>query len=61
MLPQCYPNYTTAHRHFQSRCRNDVLRKAMADLANRLHDEGALDESECFIEARFSSATGDGN
>jgi hypothetical protein len=36
-----------------------VLREAMADLANRLHNEGALDESECFIEARFYSATGD--
>ena len=28
----------------------------MTDLANTLQDEGALDESECFIDATFSSA-----
>ncbi|WP_442868746.1 transposase [Bradyrhizobium sp. CCBAU 21362] len=26
MLPQCYPNYKTVHRRFQSWCRNEVLR-----------------------------------
>ena len=60
MLPQCYPNYKTVHRRFQSWCRNDVLREVMTDLANTLRDEGALDESECFIDATFSSAKGGG-
>ena len=61
MLPQCYPNYKTVHRRFQHWCRNEVLRKVMTDLANMLRDEGALDESECFIDATFASAKGDGN
>ena len=60
MLPQCYPNYKTVHRRFQSWCRNEVLRDVMTDLANSLRDEGALDESECFIDATFASAKGGG-
>src|SRR3569832_2087167 len=60
MLPQCYPNYKTVHRRFQNRCRNEVLRDEMTDLANTLRDEGALDESECFIDATFASAKGGG-
>ena len=32
----------------------------MTDLANTLRDEGALDESECFIDATFASAKGGG-
>ena len=58
MLPQCYPNYKTVHRRFQQWCRNEVLREVMTDLANTLRDEGALDESECFIDATFASAKG---
>ena len=61
MLPQCYPNYKTVHRRFQNWCRINVLREAMTDLANTLRDEGALDESECFIDATFSSAKGGGD
>jgi transposase len=61
MLPQCYPNYKTVHRRFQGWCRNDVLREAMTDLANTLRDEGALDQSECFIDATFASAKGGGD
>ena len=61
MLPQCYPNYKTVHRRFQNWCRNDVLREVMTDLANTLRDEGGLDESECFIDATFSSAKGGGD
>ena len=61
MLPQAYPNYKTVHRRFQTWCRNDVLRDAMTDLANALRDEGALDESECFIDATFASAKGGGD
>lgn len=38
MLPQCYPNYKTVHRRFQSWCRNEVLRDVMTDLANTLRD-----------------------
>ena len=56
MLPQCYPNYKTVHRRFQPWCRSEV----MTDLANTLRDEGALDESECFIAATFASAKGGG-
>ena len=61
MLPQCYPNYKTVHRRFQHWCRNEVLREVMTDLANTLRDEGALDESECFIDATFASAKGGGD
>ena len=25
MLPQCYPNYKTVHRRFQTLCRNPTL------------------------------------
>lgn len=61
MLPQCYPNYKTVHRRFQNWCRSNVLREVMTDLANTLRDEGALDESECFIDATLSSAKGGGD
>jgi transposase len=61
MLPQCYPNCKTVHRRFQGWCRKDVLRDVMTDLANTLRDEGALDESECFIDATFASARGGGD
>lgn len=61
MLPQCYPNYKTVHRRFQQWCRNEVLRDVLIDLANALRDEGALDESECFIDATFASAKGGGD
>ena len=60
MLPQYYPNYKTVHRRFQQWCRNEVLRDVLVDLANVLRDEGALDESECFIDATFASAKGGG-
>jgi transposase len=61
MLPQCYPNYKTVHRRFQQWCRSEVLRDVLIDLANALRDEGALDESECFIDATFASAKGGGD
>jgi transposase len=59
-LPQCYPNYKTVHRRFQQWCRNEVLRHVLTDLANGLREQGALDESECFIDASFASAKGGG-
>lgn len=60
MLPQNYPNYKTVHRRFQQWCRNEVLRAVLTDLANTLRAEGAIDESECFIDATFTSAKGGG-
>lgn len=61
MLPQCYPNYKTVHRRFQHWCRQEVLREILIALANELREQGALDESECFIDATFSSAKGGGD
>lgn len=61
MLPQCYPNYKTVHRRFQTWCRTEVLRDLMVDLANELRAEEVLDESECFIDAMFASAKGGGD
>jgi len=60
MLPQCYPSHKAAHRRFQHGCRNEVLRAMLADLANALRAEGALDEPECRIDATFSSVKGGG-
>jgi transposase len=61
MLPQCYPNYKTVHRRFQHWCRSEVLRNVLVDLANTLREKGALDESECFIDATFVPAKGGGD
>ena len=60
MLPQSYPNYKTAHRRFQTWCRDEVLRRVLTDVANELRDRGALDEEECFIDATFVMAKGGG-
>jgi transposase len=60
MLPQGYPNYKTVHRRFQQWCREETLRKVLADLANTLREEGAIDESESFIDACVASAKGGG-
>src|SRR6202049_3306223 len=60
MLPQCYPNYKTVHRRFQSWCRDEILREILTKLANELRDRGEIDESECFIDATFASAKGGG-
>ncbi len=61
MLPQSYPNYKTVHRRFQQWCRDEVMRAALTDLANSLREQGTLDESECFIDATFTSAKGGGD
>jgi transposase len=61
MLPQSYPNYKTVHRRFQQWCRNEVLRAVLTELANALREAGAIDESECFIDASFASAKGGGD
>ena len=60
MLPQCYPNYKTVHRRFQTWCRSEVLRQVLTDVANELCDRGVLDEEECFIDATFAMAKGGG-
>ena len=60
MLPQCYPNYKTVHRRFQSWCHNEVLRGILTDVANELRERGVLDEEECFIDATFAMAKGGG-
>ena len=60
MLPQCYPNYKTVHRRFQTWCRNEILRQVLTDIANELRERGALDEEECFIDATFAMAKGGG-
>ena len=60
MLPQSYPNYKTVHRCFQQWCQNEVLRSVLTELANALREQGAVDESQCFIDATFASAKGGG-
>jgi hypothetical protein len=49
MPPQSYPNYKTVHRRFQQWCENEVIRGALTELANTLREQGAIDESECYI------------
>jgi transposase len=58
MLPQCYPNYKTVHRRFQSWCHSELLRRILKDIANELRESGALDEEECFIAATCVMAKG---
>src|SRR6478672_6462090 len=60
MLPQSYPNYKTVHRRFQTWCCKEILRRVLMDVANEFRDESALDEEECFIDATFVMAKGDG-
>jgi len=60
MLPQSYPNYKTVHRRFQHWCRNEVLRNVLTSLANKLREQGDIDERESFIDATFASAKGGG-
>jgi transposase len=46
------------HRRFQHWCENEVIRAALTDLANTLLQQGAIDESESYIDATFASAKG---
>jgi transposase len=48
------------HRRFQAWCRDEILRSGLVDLANALRAEGALDESESFIDATLIMAKGGG-
>jgi transposase len=56
MLPQGYLNYKTVRRRFQTWCHNEVIRAALTDLVNALREAGAIEESECYIDATFASA-----
>jgi transposase len=60
MLPQCYPNYKTVHRRFQTWCQSEVLRRVLTDIANELRARGVLNEEESFIDATFAMAKGGG-
>ena len=60
MLPQCYPNYKTVHRRFQTWCRNEILHQVLTDITNELRERGALNEEECFIDATFAMVKGGG-
>jgi len=60
MLPQCYPNYKTVHRRFQTWCQSEILRRVLTDIANELRGRGVLDEEESFIDATFAMAKGGG-
>jgi hypothetical protein len=56
LLPQCYLNYKTVHRRFQTWWRNEVLCQVLTDIANELRERGAQDQQECFIDATFAMA-----
>src|SRR5437899_11091201 len=45
-LPQSYPNYKTVHRRFQPWCRDEVLRRALTDVAYDVRDSCGLNEVE---------------
>jgi transposase len=55
MLPQCYPNYKTVHRRFQTWCRNEILRQVLTDIANELRKRGALTNRSSSLSARMRS------
>ncbi|MFO1355119.1 MAG: hypothetical protein U1F72_03120 [Gammaproteobacteria bacterium] len=38
----------------------EVIRAALTELAKFLREQGAIDESECYIDATFASAKGGG-
>lgn len=38
-----------------------MIRGALTELANTLHDEGSIDEPECYIDVTFASAKGGGD
>lgn len=55
-LPARYGSKSTAHRRFQQWVRDGVFEQILAVLAGDLHERGALDLSECFIDGTFVSA-----
>jgi hypothetical protein len=45
----------------QQWCENEVIRGALTERANTLREFGAIDESECYIDATFATAKGGGD
>jgi transposase len=60
-IPQCYPNYKTVHRRLQQWRENEAIPAVLTELANSLREDGAIDESECYIGATTASAKGGGD
>ena len=59
MLPQSLSNYKTVRRRFQTWCRDEVLRRVLTDVANKLRDRGDLRRRAAvsFWESRFERIT----
>ncbi len=55
-LPERYPPYQTCHRRFQQWCREGTLKRLLHALAESLYERGAIDLTECFIDATFAGA-----
>lgn len=55
-LPARFPPYQTCHRRFQQWNRSGLLEQVLHALAQDLKERGALDVSECFIDATFAPA-----
>ncbi len=55
-LPEPYPPYQTSHRRFQHWCRDGALKRVLHALAEGLYERGAIDLTECFIDATFAGA-----
>ncbi len=55
-LPERYPPYQICHRRFQHWCREGTLKRVLHALAEDLYERGAIDLTECFIDATFAGA-----
>ena len=55
-MPERYPPYQTCHRRFQEWVSQGVLKDILEALAADLEKRGAIDLSECFIDASFVRA-----
>ena len=55
-LPDRYPPYQTCHRYFQQWTRDGTLTRILRALAEDLHERGAIDISEAFIDGTFAGA-----
>lgn len=60
LLPQCYPNYKTVHRRFQTWVRTGVLERVLKDLAGEAKQRGLFDGTEAYVDASFARAKGGG-
>ena len=61
MLPQLSPSDKAVHRRFQQCCESGVIRAALTELANKLREDGAIYESQCYVDAECASAKGGGD